>query len=384
MSHPQKLVSKAYVVAERGGPFELRDVVLDGLQPNEVLVEIEYTGLCHTDLVVQQGGMPIGGYPVVLGHEGLGTVRDVGSSVSDRSLKQGDTVVLSFHTCRNCRGCLGGRYGSCSQMTETNFVNPGRKGPGATSPISLPDGTPVFGQFFGQSSLGKMAVVCGNSVVKISAKPQDLAFLAPLACGYLTGAGTVLNVLQPRNDSKVAVLGMGAVGLAAMLAAKAVGVEHIVAVDLVDEKLQLAKSLGATHIIDTSNGLDLNTTIREKFPNGVDYIIDTTGVAKLLQASVEALSHEGTLALVGVPPPTATIQVNALDLLLSCKHIVGVIEGFYNPQKLIPELLELYYSGKFPIDRISKCYPAKDLDKAIQDLKEGRVIKPVLSWQNIG
>lgn len=306
-------------------------------------------------------------------------------------------------------------------MTETNFINPGRKGPGASSPISLPDGTPVFGQFFGQSSLGKMAVVCENSVVKISAKPQDLAFLAPLACGYLTGAGTVLNVLQPRNDSKVAVLGMGAVGLAAMLAAKAVGVKHIVAVDLVDEKLQLAKSLGATHIIDTSTGLDLNTAIREKFPNGVDYIIDTTGVAKLLQASVQALSHEGTLALVGVPPPTATIQVNALDLLLSCKRIAGVIEGFSNPQKvsllacskyvqwlmrpkLIPELLELYYSGKFPIDRISKCYPAEDLEKAIQDLKQGRVshlppttacegclmgrvlqvIKPVLSWQKIG
>ncbi|KAL2692489.1 hypothetical protein Neosp_002899 [[Neocosmospora] mangrovei] len=363
MSHPQKLVPKAYVVAERGGPFELRDVVLDGLQPNEVLVEIEYTGLCHTDLVVQQGGMPIGGYPVVLGHEGLGTVRDVGSSVS-------------------CRGCLGGRYGSCSQMTETNFINPGRKGPGATSPISLPDGTPVFGQFFGQSSLSKMAVVCENSVVKISAKPQDLAFLAPLACGYLTGAGTVLNVLQPRNDSKVAVLGMGAVGLAAMLAAKAVGVEYIVAVDLVDEKLQLAKSLGATHIIDTSTGLDLNTAIREKFPNGVDYIVDTTGVAKLLQASVQALSHEGTLALVGVPPPTAQIQVNALDLLLSCKRIVGVIEGFSNPQKLIPELLELYYSGKFPIDRISKCYPAEDLDKAIQDLKEGRERNSKGWWSN--
>ncbi|RSL83980.1 hypothetical protein CEP51_004192 [Fusarium floridanum] len=383
MSHTRNIATKAYVVAERGGPFELRDVVLDELQPNEVLVEIKYTGLCHTDLVVQQGGMPIGGYPVVLGHEGLGTVRGVGSGVSDRSLKEGDTVILSFHTCRQCRGCLEERYGSCSQMTETNFINPGRKGPGATSPISLPDGTPVFGQFFGQSSLSKMAVVRENSVVKISAEPQDLAFLAPLACGYLTGAGTVLNVLRPRKDSKVVVLGMGAVGLAAMLAAKAVGVEHLVAIDLVDEKLQLARSLGATYTIDTSTGLDLNTAVREKFPDGVDYIIDTTGVAKLLQASVQALSHEGTLALVGVPPLIAIIQVNALDLLLSCKRIVGVIEGFSNPQKLIPELLELYYNGKFPVDRISKCYPAEDLNKAIQDLKAGRVIKPVLSWQNI-
>ncbi|VUC22994.1 unnamed protein product [Clonostachys rosea] len=383
MSNAEKITTKAYVVAERGGPFELRDVVLDKLHPTEVLVEIKYTGICHTDLVVQQGGMPIGGYPAVLGHEGLGVVQRVGSNMSDQSLKQGDTVVLSFHTCRQCRGCLEERYGSCSQMTETNFINTGRKGLRASSPISLPDGTPVHGQFFGQSSLSKLAIVSENSVVKISAKPQDLSYLPPLACGYLTGAGTVLNVLQPRRDSKLVVLGMGAVGLAAMLAAKALGVEHLVAVDLVDEKLQLASSLGATHTINTSTAQDLDSVVRGKFPDGVDYIIDTTGAAKLLQASVEALSHEGTLALVGVPPPTATFHVNALDLLLSCKRIVGVIEGFSNPKKLIPELLDLYYSGKFPIDKISKCYPAENLYQAIEDLKAGRVIKPVVSWHNI-
>lgn len=283
---------------------------------------------------MQQGGMPIGGYPAVLGHEGLGIVRRVGPNVSDQSLKQGDTVLLSFHTCRQCRGCLEERYGSCSQMTETNFINTGRKGPGAPSPISLPDGTPVHGQFFGQSSLSKLAVVSENSVVKISADPQDLSYFPPLACGYLTGAGTVLNVLRPRRDSKLVVLGMGAVGLAAMLAAKALGVEHLMAVDLVDEKLQLASSLGATHTINTNTTQDLNSAVRDKFSDGVDYIIDTTGVAKLLQASVDALSHEGTLALVGVPSPTATFQVNALDLLLSCKRILGVIEGFSNPQKV--------------------------------------------------
>ena len=286
------------------------------------------------DLVVQQGAMPIGSYPAVLGHEGLGTVRHVGCDVSDKSLKEGDTVILSFHTCRQCRGCLEQRYGSCTKMTETNFLNTGRKGPGAASPISLTDGTPVHGQFFGQSSLSNLAVVCENSVVKISAEPRDHQYLPALACGYLTGAGTVLNVLRPRSDCKVVVLGMGAVGLAAMFAAKALGVKDLVAVDLVEEKLQRALSLGATHAINTSKGQNLPSMVRERFPDGVDYIIDTTGVTKLLQMSVEALAHEGTLALVGVPPPGEMFQVNALDMLLSCKRIVGVIEGSSNPQKV--------------------------------------------------
>jgi Zn-dependent alcohol dehydrogenase len=198
----------------------------------------------------------------------------------------------------------------------------------------MPDGTPVHGQFFGQSSLSKLAIVSGDSVVKIEAKPQDLAFFAPLSCGYMTGAGTVINVLQPRRESRIVVLGMGAVGLSAMLAARALAVEQVVAVDLADEKLELASRLGASHTINTSRQGDLNTAIRGVFPDGADYIIDATGATKLLQASVEALAHEGTLALVGVPQPTAVLSFNALDLLLSCKRIIGVIEGFSNPQEV--------------------------------------------------
>jgi Zn-dependent alcohol dehydrogenase len=219
-------------------------------------------------------------------------------------------------------------------MTESNFINIGReKGISPNSPISLPDGTPVHGQFFGQSSLSKIAVVSETSVVKITARHQDLVYLAPLSCGYLTGAGTVINVLQPRHDSRVVVLGMGAVGLAAMLAAKALGVKDVIAVDLAVEKLQLASSLGAKYTINTEE-TDLRTAVRNVFPDGADYILDTTGVAKLLQASVEALGHEGTLALVGVPQATAALSFNALDLLLSCKRIIGVIEGFSNPQEV--------------------------------------------------
>lgn len=161
----------------------------------------------YQDIVVQEGAIPFGIYPAVLGHEGAGTVRRVGSNVQDKSLKEGDTVLLSFSSCQNCSTCKENRNGACSQMTNINFGGARGLEP-STSPISLPDGTPVRGQFFGQSSLSKLAVVSERSIVKCDASPEDLAFLAPLGCGYLTGAGTVFNVLRPKKDSKFVVFGM--------------------------------------------------------------------------------------------------------------------------------------------------------------------------------
>ncbi|GKZ37369.1 hypothetical protein AbraIFM66950_008890 [Aspergillus brasiliensis] len=335
MEEQKNIHTQAYVVREKGGPFELQDVILDEVRPDEVLVEMHYTGLCHTDIVVQNGGMPIGDYPVVLGHEGVGVVRRIGSSVIDKSLAVGDTVCLSFHTCRECKSCKAGRCGGCPKMTQINFLTTRRSGPGPKSPISLPDGTSVHGQFFGQSSLSKLAVVNENSLVKLGARPDELQYLAPMGCGYLTGAGTVLNVLQPQADDSMVVIGLGAVGFAAILAAKALGVTKIVAVDLVEEKLKLASSLGATNTINNSiNGSSLTDSLRNILPDGADKIIDTTGVAALLESSIECLGHGGTLALVGVPPAHARLNINALDLLLSCKRVLGVIEGLSDPQKV--------------------------------------------------
>ncbi|KAF4120934.1 D-arabinose 1-dehydrogenase, Zn-dependent alcohol dehydrogenase family [Geosmithia morbida] len=399
MGEFKNIQTRAYVVDKVGDPFVLQDVVLDEVRDDEVLVEMKYTGLCHTDIVVQHGGMPVGSYPAVLGHEGVGIVRHIGSSVTNKDLSRGDTVLLSMHNCYSCRQCNSGRIGACERSTELNFLT-ARLAKNAKSPISLPDGSPVHGQFFGQSSLSKMAVVAQNCVVKLhGARPEDLAFLPPLACGYLSGAGTVFNVLDPSPEDTVAVLGVGAVGSAAIMAAKQRGAKSIVAVDIVDYKLQLALTLGATHIIDSKAVDDLTTGIREIFPDGINKIIDTTGLPFLLNSAFDALSHGGTLALVGVPPPTADVKFNALSMLTGCKQVIGVIEGWADPQKLVPQLLQLFNEGKFPIDKISKTYPADNLDAALADLKSGRVssqsesppdspfvlndekvIKPILSW----
>ncbi|EED20608.1 alcohol dehydrogenase, putative [Talaromyces stipitatus ATCC 10500] len=380
----------AYVVESKDAPFVLRTVVLDDLQPSEVLVEIKYTGLCHTDVVVQEGGMPIGHFPAVLGHEGIGIVKQVGTDVKDKNLKPGDTVILSFRSCGECKACLNDRHGSCPRVTELSFLSTARAD--GSSPISLPDGTPVHGQFFGQSSLSKMAVVTEKSVVKVPAEtsPADLQYLAPFSCGYLTGAGTVLNEFRPDADSTIAIVGMGPVGFAALLTAKAIGVKNLVALDIVDSKLEIAAQLTGARTINNSSGSSTNASgesLSEKilatYPKGIDYILDTSGRAPLLQDSVKALAHGGTLALVGVPPPTATIEVNALNLLTSCKRIIGVIEGSANPKKVIPHLIELFNQGKFPVQQLTKIYPANRLDEAIEDVKRGKVVKVVLSWEGM-
>lgn len=282
--------------------------------------------------------MPLGGYPAVLGHEGAGVVRWTGSAIKDKSLKPGDSVLLSFHSCRQCRFCLEGRCGTCPHMTETNFVRPARRDAGAKSPISLLDGTKVHGQFFGQSSMSKLAVVAEASLIKVDARPEELRTLPPLGCGYLAGAGTVFNVVNPLVQDSVAVVGMGAVGIAAMLAAKSLGVRQVIAVDVVEAKLKVASSLGATHIVNSAAEPDLQTALHAIIPGGPNSIIDTTGLVGVLEASVKALAHGGTLALVGVPAPTAIMRINALDLLLSCKRVIGVIEGAADPHIVLASL----------------------------------------------
>jgi Zn-dependent alcohol dehydrogenase len=285
--------------------------------------------------------MPVGSFPAVLGHEGAGIVRQVGSGVKAASLKPGDAVMLSFRTCQSCEACKAGRCGACPLMTEMNFVR-SRRDTSARPPFSLPDGKAVHGQFFGQSSFSKMAIVAEQSVTKCDVTIEEMRYLAPLGCGYLTGAGTVLNALKPSHNSKIAVLGVGAVGMAAVMAAKVVGVSEIIAVDIFDAKLDLARSIGATQTVNTKQFPDFVGKIRETFQDGVDYVLDTTGNAGLLGSSIGILAHEGTLALVGAPRPGSKFEVDALDLLTTCKRIIGVIEGYSDPKKVctLRELFE--------------------------------------------
>ena len=217
-------------------------------------------------------------------------------------------------------------------MTEVNFT--GVRLADSTSPASFPDGSFVRGQFFGQSSFSKYAIVAEDSVIKCDISPVDLAIMAPLGCGYLTGAGTIFNVVKPSVTSSLAIFGMGGVGLCALMAAKAIGVKRIIAIDILASKLDMALSLGATHVINSAEESDISNSIRKIVATGVENVVDTTGLPKVIEAGVVALGHGGTIALVGVPRPGQSVAFDPLDFLLSCKRMAGVIEAACDPAEV--------------------------------------------------
>ncbi|MFH0172553.1 NAD(P)-dependent alcohol dehydrogenase [Streptomyces cacaoi] len=364
------ITTRAAVVESGGAPFTLSDVVLDDPAPHEAVVRLVAAGLCHTDLGVASGGLPFP-LPGVLGHEGAGVVESVGSAVT--GVAPGDHVVLSFTSCGDCRNCHGGHPAYCATWLPLNLIG-GRRADG-TSTISR-DGEPLGGHFFGQSSFAERALVDERSLVKVD-PAVPLASIAPLGCGVQTGVGAVWNVLKPATGSTIVVLGAGAVGLSAVMAAALTPATTIIAVDRVAERLQLAKELGATHTVDAS-GTPLGEAVAEiTGGQGADGIVETTGNTAVLRQGVDALAARGTLVVVGAPPFGSEV---ALDVngLLGGKRLVGLTLGDSETQSFIPALVELVKAGRLPLDRLIATYPFADIDQAVRDMTAGRTIKPVL------
>ncbi|KAF2996848.1 hypothetical protein E8E13_003842 [Curvularia kusanoi] len=199
-------------------------------------------------------------------------------------------------------------------------------------------------------------------------------------CGFQTGAGTVLNVLKPRKDDSLVVFGLGSVGLTALMAAKHMGVGQIIAVDIVQEKLQMAKELGATDAINSREQSNVVEAIkaRSKTGAGATVAIDCTGVLRVIEDMVACLAPQGIAAVVGVPPPDAKISIDPLMFLLDNKKLVGVIEGDSNPEDFIPQLIELHQRGAFPIEKLCRTYPVENLEDAIHDLHAGNILMDAL------
>ncbi|WP_328875702.1 NAD(P)-dependent alcohol dehydrogenase [Streptomyces sp. NBC_00287] len=362
--------TRAAVVESGGAPFTLADVVLDDPGPHEAVVRMVAAGLCHTDLSVASGGLPFP-LPGVLGHEGAGVVEAVGSAVT--AVAPGDHVALSFTSCGDCRNCRGGHPAYCATWLPLNLIG-GHRADG-TSTIGRA-GEPLGGHFFGQSSFAERALVDERSLVKVDAD-VPLESLAPLGCGVQTGVGAVWNVLKPDTGDSVVVLGAGAVGLSAVMAAALTPATTIVAVDRVGERLALARELGATHIIDAAEH-DLGEALAEiTGGRGADGVVETTGNVGVLRQGTDALAARGTLVVVGAPPFGTEV---ALDVngLLGGKRIVGLTLGDAETQTFVPALVRLVKEGRLPLHRLISTYPFADIDQAVRDMRAGKAIKPVL------
>ncbi|WP_153546423.1 NAD(P)-dependent alcohol dehydrogenase [Streptomyces sp. RB17] len=362
----------AAVVESAGAPFTLCDVELDAPGPGEALVRLVATGLCHTDLAVASGALPFP-LPGVLGHEGAGVVEAVGPDVT--GVEPGDHVVLSFTSCGDCCNCRDGHPAYCATWLPLNLIG-GRRADG-TSTISR-DGSPLGGHFFGQSSFAECALVDRRSLVKVD-PDVPLERIAPLGCGVQTGVGAVWKVLKPRAGSTLVVLGAGAVGLSAVMAAALTPAARIIAVDRFAERLTIAEELGATHTVNAAES-DLGDTLAALTGGlGADGIVETTGNVAVLRQGADALAARGTLVVVGAPPFGTEV---ALDVngLLPGKRIVGLTLGDSETQTFIPALVQLVKEGRLPLHRLISTYPFTGIDQAVRDMNAGKTIKPVLTF----
>lgn len=361
----------AAVVGAQGGPFRIETVELAAPQDDEVIVKLVATGMCHTDLSVRAGHIPMPATPCVLGHEGAGIV--VGKGAAVRGLDAGDAVILSFASCGECTECKSGRPARCGTFAMQNLA--GRRPDGTFTHHQ--NGTPLNSYFFGQSSFATHAIVKERHAVKV---PRDtpLEKLAPLGCGIQTGVGTVLNVLQPKQGRSIVVFGAGAVGLSAVMAARYSGCGTIVAVDVNQPRLQLAKELGATHVVNPREA-DAPSEVNRICGGGADFGVEASGVAEVIEQAIRSVRPHGMLALLGAPRFGAKVTVDA-HALLSGVRIQAVIEGDSNPKEFIPRLVELYRDGHLPIERLERVYEFEQIEAAARDSESGDVIKPVIRF----
>jgi aryl-alcohol dehydrogenase len=349
--------------------FEVAQVELDMPRADEILVRIHGVGLCHTDIAVRDLRIPLG-MPAVLGHEGAGVVEAVGTDVT--KVKPGDHVVMTFNSCGTCVMCAQHKPIYCRNFGTLNFGGTRADG----SHTLHCEGEPLH-NFYSQSSFAEYSLAYEGNVVKV---PDDVPveLMGPMACGVQTGAGAVMRSLACRPGSSIVILGGGSVGMSAAMAAAVQGCTTIIVSEPVAERRALALELGATHVIDPINE-KLTEALHAIIPLGVDYAIDTTARQDVILAALDALAPQGTLALIGVPASMdMAIPFVLAQLMGSGLSIRGINTGDSEPDVFIPYLIDLYRQGRFPFDKLIATYRLEDINKAVHDQHDGKVVKAVL------
>ncbi|MEV7287089.1 NAD(P)-dependent alcohol dehydrogenase [Streptomyces sp. NPDC093252] len=352
---------QAAVLREPTGPFSVEDIDLEDPGPGELLVRVVGAGMCHTD--IGQRRHPALPRPLVLGHEGAGVVEAVGPGVT--RIRPGDHVVMSFDSCGgDCGPCAEGTPSYCDEFMVRNLS--GARTDGTTGALDA-RGAPVGARWFGQSSFATHALATEHNVVVVDPE-LPLELLGPLGCGLQTGAGAVLTSLPVRAGESFAVFGTGAVGLAAVMAARVAGASDIVAVDLHPGRRVLAAELGATRVLDGADP-ELAAALGR-----VHHCLDTTGVTSVMATAVAALHTGGSCGLVAA---------GGGDLVLRPEALVGrsvrfILEGDAIPRRFIPRLIALWQQDRFPFDRLIRTYPLTDIAAAERATTDGSTVKPVL------
>ncbi len=352
-------------------PLAIREIDLAPPGPGEVLVRIAAAGLCHSDLSVINGNRPRP-MPMVLGHEAAAIVMETGRDVAD--LVEGDHVVMVFMpSCGHCLPCAEGRPALCLPGAQANGA--GTLLPG-TRRLSC-DGAPL-NHHLGCSAFAEYAVVSRASLVRIDPE-LPLEYAALFGCAVLTGVGAVLNTANLRAGQSAAIIGLGGVGLAAVLGAVAAGASRIIAVDLNHEKLALARALGATDTVDAA-GPDAAAEIRDLSGGGVDVGFEMAGSARAAALAFEVVARGGSTVIAGLAPPDARLPVPLVQLVAEERSVKGSYIGTCVPLRDVPRFIAMHRRGILPVERlVSGRLTLADINEGFDRLHEGTAVRQIIS-----
>lgn len=356
-------------------PLAIEEVELEGPGPGEVLVRVAFAGLCHSDLSVANGSRPRP-VPMALGHEASGIVAEVGVGVD--SFAPGDHVVFSYvPMCGGCVFCLSGRGALCIRGAAANTA--GTLLSGARRLRRL-DGTPI-NHHLGVSAFSEFTVVAEQSLVTVDpALPLDVAAL--FGCAVLTGVGSIVNTAGVVPGAGVAIFGLGGVGLSAVLGAAATGAHPLIAIDVVADKLELARGIGASHTIDASN-VDPVEAIRNLTDGGAAFVFESVGNDQVLAQAYAATGRGGTTVAIGLPAPDRSFSVPAVTLVADERVVKGSYMGSAVPRRDVPSYVGLYQAGKLPVDRLLSARVGLDeLNVALDKLAAGSVVRQLVEMRH--
>lgn len=363
----------AAILWEQGTPLSVEPAELGGPRAGEVLVELKAAGVCHSDLHPARGEWPVR-TPLVLGHEGAGIVREVGEGV--QNVKPGDRVVFCWAPpCGVCPPCKEGRPVLCDRLERTTYRNRLPAGDTLLSArgekVSHYNGTACFADF---------AVVAEEGVIAV---PEDVPFeaLATLGCAVVTGVGAVLNAARPESGSKVAVIGVGGVGLNVVQGARLAGCERVVALDTRPEPLRLAREFGATDALDASGG-KVNEQVRELTDGrGADYVFDTVGAPATLAQALQLTRKGGTVVVTGLARLDTLASFPLFPFVMQEKRLVGSLYGSGHPARDVPRLVELYREGKLKLTELAtRTYDLEGVNDALDALAGGEGARGIIRW----
>ena len=359
---------RAAVLSEIPGKLEIDDVQIDNPGPREVLIRTAAAGLCHSDLHFMEGKYPCP-VPAVLGHESAGVVERVGEHVS--YVKPGDHVITCLSVyCGNCEHCLTGHLSLCDNKQAVQRATDGQ-------PRLSKDGTPLF-QFFELSSFAEQLLVHENAIVKIrDDMPLDRAAL--IGCGVMTGVGAVFNTARVEPGTTVAVVGCGGIGLNCVQAAAIAGAGRVIAVDRIPEKLDLARTFGATDVVDASS-VNAVSAVHELTGGGVHYAFEAIGLKATAEEAFAMLRRGGTATVIGMIPIGQSVEIPGYELLYE-KRLQGSNMGSNRFRVDMPRYIDLYMDGRLKLDElVSQHIALHDINDGFEAMKAGSVARSVITF----